>query len=617
MEQTTVNSQVVKGKTISLLPRAIALAIFALLSVSCQNLDDLFDDFFARNLSLGNWTDQGYIHFDDTGNIHVEFNNTVFKNNPLYSTNSFLQVFVYERGADPYRHCCTGSTDCTSTETKSCLRGIGFSNDLGFAGEFFILQHPLEPFNPWADRYYMPVYASGKDARPENFQGEYNTFSSPVATVGDREQFDLYLGIYYSIWDDPGANIRVVTDNFFIGEKEYYTPVKPDLISPLIEIESRFFRQSPDDPTGSFYVIPWLTDWKRHPGFEAVVDRRRSIVINEIANAVGGVTTNEYIELYNPTGEDIDMSGASLRRWTDTACDSLGGSSNSKSLTGITVPAGGYVTLWRSDSGNTPALASGFVIGDNDCIALTTDSKDVTSPFGANVIDFVGLEDRDNLNPYRGSGAAPPTGSNVVIGRCANGVNTGSNAADWHYILTSPDAANNCAGVSASTLYTTSFEGGEPDFVDGGAAQPTFFPASCGPGTSARSGSAGIFHDDIITTDNREIQSVDCIALPLTSNNRAVYAEFFLQASAANGSNDIQGRVRFLWFSDNTCATSVGTSGTNTPIETAAQGSYTRVMAAVGPPTTAGYMKLEAGLNDTVGATTDDFCLDDAQVRAR
>ncbi|MCB1171958.1 MAG: lamin tail domain-containing protein [Leptospiraceae bacterium] len=454
----------------------IAGALCLSFLAGCNALEDLLD---SNLLALNNSTqlDQGYIHVDDTGNIEVEFNNLEFASNPLFSEVSFITVWVYKRGGDARVRCCTGSsTECSSIEQDSCLIGIGFSNDLSFAGDRYLNLHIPELFDKYTTKYYMPVYVADKEGIPTNYQGEYNDFSSPVQAVADRELYTVYLGLYYNVFNANGS-LRIVNAKTAVGDKEIYSAVAPDYLSPPIHIETRFYRQSEEDPHGSDYGIPHLASWTQ-VGIDRGLFNRGAIRINEIGNAINAVTANDFLEFYNPTDTNVPLEGVYLYRWTNAGCDSLPSDEKTMNLGAVTIPAKGYYTLSRS--GNTLTNINAFfnssvsLINGDDCFALAFNNDTIFNSSDSSVIDFVGLNATGNK--YEGSAAAPSLlATNTAISRCPDGTDTNNNGNDFSRRANTPGAANSC-GTSP---------GNETSILDLSAGDVTITEINNAPETAA------------------------------------------------------------------------------------------------------------------------------------
>lgn len=414
---------------------------------NCRNIEKVVDEALLSNLlSEQNIRDQGYVKFDSLGNILVEFNNTHFKNNPLYSELSYIGVWVFRRGADITLNCCTGNATVCGSASLACIRGVGFSQDLGFLGRRYIFREPPQTFNKNADKYYMPIKVSDNAGVPRDYQGEYTPFSGPTNPVGDREQFDLYIGVFINLFDPELRRLRPINLEADIGTQTYYTRIAPDFLSPRIPIESRFFSQRPEDLPGNWYKIPSMAVWSRPPPLDTELDKRGRIRINEIGNAIGNITANDYIEIYNTFDKEISLDDVFIQRYTSTACSTLVSATQTMDLTGFSIPPRGFITIARP--GHTlnninGTFTGGLNIGPNDCIALTKGRARIRSPLDDRVIDFVGFSDPNSQNQFRG---APTTTlfNNSAISRCPDGADSRNNRDDFFLEAPTPGLANQC-----------------------------------------------------------------------------------------------------------------------------------------------------------------------------
>ena len=456
--------------------RVTSVSILLLLCFAqCTNMDS------AEGLvpAVDALTDQGVVRFDDDGNIQVILNNLYFRNNPAVSELSYIGVWVFNRGANVKSRCCAkteSSATCTAEEENACIVGMGFSQDLGYAGSYYLDVHPPQSFNRDAVTYYIPVYAADKRGQPANYQGEYQTFSSPINSVDDRSRYDLYIGFFFNVIGNGGA-VRPVNKKISYANKDIYAAISPDLISPVIPIEARFFKQYPGDETGSVYRIPDMAGWQ-DGRTDGLLDPRLQLRISEIGNFIGDVTANDYVEIYNPTNDDLSLEGVYLQRFTDTACSGLGTASSIMSLYDKLIPAKGYMVVSRSGQtlslpGGFPATSlkeygssSTFNVGDSHCFALTLGKDPVSetgsetginpeistlgignfsviSPTDSHVIDFVGYGLVSSFEGSAPAGELSPT-TTRAISRCPDSNDTNDNAADFTFQVPTPGAANTC-----------------------------------------------------------------------------------------------------------------------------------------------------------------------------
>ena len=144
-----------KGRGLGSQILATCVIVFSL--SACNNLDKLLNKVFPPPNLL--WADQGYVEFHDDGNITVVMNNLDFHHNILWTPLSYVGVYVFKRGADPLVDCCDDGfkDECSALQENSCMIGMGFSNELGYSGNFYIALHQPQPFDPEAPRLYMPI----------------------------------------------------------------------------------------------------------------------------------------------------------------------------------------------------------------------------------------------------------------------------------------------------------------------------------------------------------------------------------------------------------------------------------------------------------------------------
>jgi len=123
------------------------------------------------------------------------------------------------------------------------------------------------------------------------------------------------------------------------------------------------------------------------------------VLVNEfLVNGSSG-TYNDWVELYNPTGENISLDG-----WTIED-----GAGNSLDLTGKTVPTNGYLVLNFSNKLNNKG----------DIIYLNTSTA---------IVDKVAYGNWDDGNI---GDNAPTPGAGKSAGRYPNGVDTNNDSVDF------------------------------------------------------------------------------------------------------------------------------------------------------------------------------------------
>lgn len=172
------------------------------------------------------------------------------------------------------------------------------------------------------------------------------------------------------------------------------------------------------------------------------------LVINEVIFNQGAVSTNDVVEIYNPTSSDIDLAAAGVHFHRDSGCSLAGGTTTTIALTG-TISAGGYRRIAEATGvyAGTAEQTATFNITNGDCVLLTSTSAPVTAPNAATVVDFVAIgrtaTDRENSS-YAPGGSGTAEGA---ISRCSNGADTNTNGSDFLFRGSAgqtPGAANSC-----------------------------------------------------------------------------------------------------------------------------------------------------------------------------
>ena len=160
-----------------------------------------------------------------------------------------------------------------------------------------------------------------------------------------------------------------------------------------------------------------------------------TVVINEVYGGggnSGSVLNNDFVELYNPTGAPIDVTGWVIEQ--RSASNGLGGKAT---LTGV-VPAKGYYLVQGAAGNNSPAplpapdATATLNFGGTKAIAALFDASGTQ-------VDLVGW---GTATQFEGA-AAPATANSTSIQRAAVGVDTDNNAAD--FIVGAPTPVNSGA----------------------------------------------------------------------------------------------------------------------------------------------------------------------------
>ncbi len=184
------------------------------------------------------------------------------------------------------------------------------------------------------------------------------------------------------------------------------------------------------------------------PSPKSALSAFNNVVINEVQIA-GSVAEDEFVELYNPTGNPVDISGWRLTRNTES------GQSESNLVLNLsgTVPAGGYFLVANDDfTGPTPdqlysALSNN--IANNNSVTLYSDA-------GVTVVDRVGFGSSTLFE-----GAAFPTNP-PALGSIQRTADTENNANDFELLEVSTPMNSGSSPTPSPTPTQTATATPEP-----------------------------------------------------------------------------------------------------------------------------------------------------------
>ncbi len=184
------------------------------------------------------------------------------------------------------------------------------------------------------------------------------------------------------------------------------------------------------------------------------------LVINEIqSDSVSGTggSYNDFVELYNPTSQDIVLDSWSLQKHSSASTSVI----YKQTLSGI-IRAFGYYLVVRGHANTDQALkdmadnltAGSFSIASNNTIYLVDDNIEIVDKNDLNIVDFVGM---GNAEVFEGLASASNPSETKSIARVPSGEDTDQNSVDFvAQTVPSPEnssvSANNLDGVVLVTI---------------------------------------------------------------------------------------------------------------------------------------------------------------------
>jgi hypothetical protein len=174
-------------------------------------------------------------------------------------------------------------------------------------------------------------------------------------------------------------------------------------------------------------------------------------VINEVSiDSVAGTggTDDDWVELYNPTDQAIDLTGWSIQKTAGT------GSSLVKVPLSGSIPASGYFLIVRNGAATAASLvakadvlaSNSFSLSQNNIIYLVSTTTNITNASDPDIVDFVGF---GSASYFEGSAAAPAIPETKSIARIPAGVDTNQNSLDFQ-VQDTPTPTNAAASGSGT-----------------------------------------------------------------------------------------------------------------------------------------------------------------------
>ena len=171
------------------------------------------------------------------------------------------------------------------------------------------------------------------------------------------------------------------------------------------------------------------------------------IVINQAYGGGGNSGAeykNDFVELYNPTDTDVDLTG-----WSIQYASKQGTSWSVTKLSG-TIQAGGFFLIQeKAGAGGTedlptPDQSGSIAMSATEFkLALVNGDTAITGKEDATVVDFLGVG--SNANEYEGTAPTPELSNTTAACRKTDGVDTDDNAADFSVVA--PNPRNSASGA--------------------------------------------------------------------------------------------------------------------------------------------------------------------------
>ncbi|HUQ64253.1 MAG TPA: lamin tail domain-containing protein [Acidimicrobiales bacterium] len=190
------------------------------------------------------------------------------------------------------------------------------------------------------------------------------------------------------------------------------------------------------------------------------------VVISQVYGGggnAGAPYAKDYVELFNRSDTDVDVSGWSVQYAAPT------GSAWSSTLLAGSIPAGGYFLVEEASGGSVgTSLPASDSVGNINIgssggkIALVSNGWGLSGsgPFGTGVRDFLGY---GGANAFEGTGpAAPPSNATASHRAAAGCTDTDQNATDFNLngpVPRNSDSATRTCGAVTSDRTVSDFDG--------------------------------------------------------------------------------------------------------------------------------------------------------------
>lgn len=183
----------------------------------------------------------------------------------------------------------------------------------------------------------------------------------------------------------------------------------------------------------------------------------------------GAVYSHDFIELYNPTSEVVNLEGWSVQYGSTKG---IFDESKTAVLSGSIDPGSYYLIQCNPGSNLTlPGLptpddeAGLYLGGSSGTVALSNGGTPITGVDDASIVDFVGYGD---ATAFEGSGATPKLSNSTAAVRATVGVDTDDNAAD--FVVAEPNPRNS-GNMTPKVTITPSTD--QTDAISGATLQLT------------------------------------------------------------------------------------------------------------------------------------------------